>query len=433
MKITHNREASAGINSTGMLLFFWAIWGATVTLPAEIVSIIYFIVIVIAFLHGKLSIMDYPILLLVPFPAMIIIGLGNSFGFSSVDIIKDFWYFSLPVVSLLVGWIISKDWSARNLKKHLVIVSTVVSCLFLVKAIWLISFESVSFVEKYEWRQALGAGEFISVWGLFILFDLFYGKSDEPIFKRRFIYLCMLINLMAVIVADSRTSLVLLFVGTFFVFIPAHLGKKRRLYFAAMTFGGIVILAILSFSKGDSTSSVGRLQNIVWEQFSFSFVDMADINQKYRAFEALAGMRTFLEGTWIDQMIGFGFGKTIDLGMIMTLGIPGEKNDYQFVPILHNGYIYILVKTGILGFLLYLMFIVRTFLAFTRVRVDPSKFFWPKLGITIMIGTLLSTFVVSGPFNKGGFFTTFLMLGIALRICFNRSRPRGLDSDMATR
>jgi hypothetical protein len=187
-------------------------------------------------------------------------------------------------------------------------------------------------------------------------------------------------------------------------------------------------VTLLTTSKGDPTTTLGRLQNVFWEQFSFSFADSYDLNAKYRAFEALAALNTYLAGGGWNLLFGNGFGKMVDLGTLMTLGLPGKQTDFQYIPILHNGYLYLLVKTGLVGFLLYASFLVWTFKAFFQARVQPALRYWPQVGLSIVLGTALGTMVMTGPFNKGDFFTTFLVLGMALRCSTARGARAGSAS-----
>ncbi len=397
---------------------FWFVMTAATFLPPEFCSVLFIFFIAAAKLHNHINFNDYSIRAVTPFIIIIILGILNSSGHPIPDVFKDLWYCSLPILSLLSGWALADGWPSEDLQKHIARFGACVSIFFLIKAGGILLFEPALFDNKYLWRQALGSCNLITIWGLFAALSLL-SKHSLSRANRGFLFTVVLLNFIAQIISDSRTALILFLSGAFLVFIPSWIYQRRRLYWTTLITGTGIIIALLLSGNGDPTTTLGRYQNILWEQFSFSFSDQQDANVKYRAFETLAAIRTVMLGTWWDQIVGHGFGKMVDLDFLFILGEPGNQSDYQFIPILHNGYLYIMVKTGFLGTLLYVVFLAKSFKAFLMAKTIDALRYWQRIGVTIVIGTLLGTFVIAGPFGKGSFFTTFMVLGFAMRYCFS--------------
>ena len=85
------------------------------------------------------------------------------------------------------------------------------------------------------------------------------------------------------------------------------------------------------------------------------YTDIVTINTLWRGYESYRGLEDFMNGSFINKIFGNGFGHLIDLKIIQELG----DREFRFVPYTHNGYIYILVKFGLIGMFLYFMFFYR--------------------------------------------------------------------------
>ena len=63
-------------------------------------------------------------------------------------------------------------------------------------------------------------------------------------------------------------------------------------------------------------------------------------------------MHSYLTGSFLSIIIGKGFGYLLDIGFIQILA----DIKIRYIPFLHNGYVYILLKTGFIGLFSYLLF-----------------------------------------------------------------------------
>jgi hypothetical protein len=142
------------------------------------------------------------------------------------------------------------------------------------------------------------------------------------------------------------------------------------------------------------------------------YSERADINRNWRGFESYRALQTFKSGSPARQLFGQGFGTNVDLGFTMT--IAGEE--FERIPVLHNGYMYLLVKTGVAGlvaYLFYLLLIFRTGAHLSRSH-DPEARFCGFMLVTLALIILGCTLVISGMFNKSWVFPAILLLGLLM-------------------
>jgi hypothetical protein len=100
----------------------------------------------------------------------------------------------------------------------------------------------------------------------------------------------------------------------------------------------------------------------------------------------------------------------VDLGFSVEMS---KDMNYQYLPILHNGYMHILTKYGLIGLGPYVLFLWRVIhknsniaIAFSFLRVE-----WLILGIGYIL--VYTTLVISGIFNKSGLDSILILLGFA--------------------
>lgn len=139
-----------------------------------------------------------------------------------------------------------------------------------------------------------------------------------------------------------------------------------------------------------------------------------DLGTRYRAYESFAAFTALASFSPVQMALGAGFGLLVDLGVPVLLA----GKDYDAVPWIHNGYLYVLVKTGFVGLAAYLLFLARM-----AVGPYPStSTLGPALVRGTILGLLLSNIVICGWFNIESVFA-YLVLGCMSEIAVPRARP----------
>ena len=90
--------------------------------------------------------------------------------------------------------------------------------------------------------------------------------------------------------------------------------------------------------------------------------------------------------------------------------------EFDRIPVLHNGYLYLLVKTGLAGLTAYLLYLV---LLFRRGRLltsmpDAQTRFSGLLLIALTVVMIETTLVIAGMFNRDWVYPATLLTGVLL-------------------
>jgi O-antigen ligase len=127
---------------------------------------------------------------------------------------------------------------------------------------------------------------------------------------------------------------------------------------------------------------------------SIDVKDHANLWDHWRAYEASKAIEALNDENTIDWLFGLGMGSLIDLDFYAPLS--DDDKGLRFISLLHNGYVYVLYKTGLIGFLIYILFFV-----FILVPFSSTKEMLPSYNVLVGIVTfyIISSFVISGLYN----------------------------------
>ena len=141
------------------------------------------------------------------------------------------------------------------------------------------------------------------------------------------------------------------------------------------------------------------------------FVPSKEINEKnhaelwdhWRAYEAQRAIGELDENP-INYFMGKGFGSLIDLGFVA----PVNEEGMRYIPHIHNGYIYVLYKTGIFALIIYLIFL--SFLYLQSYNKSDSVFRKNIQNLIAGIGLffIFSSLITTGIYNEHEFYMFFL-------------------------
>lgn len=329
--------------------------------------------------------------LLVP----VLLGLFEGFGNSNYLIAKDFYYFTMPVLLILCGIALAGSMNVGAFLKVLVIAGAITSVI--VTCISVAYGGVTALVDPYSAHYAIGIvgtpGPPIALACL-----LFTRKFDIRLFTTKLYWLLLFINVFGLYMFASRSYFIIalcfmflliadkikkvwilpavLLIVLFFIFLPSGLFQKT----STDTFMGKTLGSFSEITIGDYNSD-------------------EDINLRYRGYETFMALNGYLAGSTGELLFG-GLGKLIDLKTFVRLG---EDVDYRYIPVLHNGWLYLLVKTGIVGVLTYLSIfislIVVSWKKYADKRCKPAIRMFAALGIGSMLSLLLTNYIVTAFFN----------------------------------
>ena len=363
--------------------------------------------------------------LLLPFSALLLVGSLGIYENPKYDVFKDVWYVGKPMLCMTVGFVLM--WNLRDLRRLLrifVVVGAVVSVFHIIRFVQDPDLLSLS---ANDMRNAAGRGYLIAVVGIGawlaawkLNFKLFpFGRFIDTIL--------LLLCLVSIGLSMSRVMFL-----SFVLLVGAVLGivnftdrkKVIKIVVAIVVSFAVVMLIPKPQYVGQNATFVEKMLFSLQEMEVRDYYSIADINTRWRGYETARAYMTYSNGAYWQYLIGRGFGTSVDLGLFMPMG----DEPIRYAPILHNGYMYLLVKTGLMGVLVYLFFlasIVRIGNACIRQEDCESREsrYTGRLivGVACVLGA--STFVVAGPFNKQTMIPVEIFLGALIAHAARRTPP----------
>lgn len=304
--------------------------------------------------HPKIS--TFSLKKLLPFIILILIAL--FMGLSKINDIemyyfgRDIMYYFQPLVFIVTGiylFIEIRDY--KKILKILIFSSSIVTLYFLLD---LIKNPEILLESSLKIRYEYQISNFSSITTILLLH---YSRNLYDQLFNKYIYMFLLfISYLSLVLSFSRTNyLILLIILLFYIF-------KRKKIIWSMYISAIFIVFIVLFGSNfknikegnQGTTFLAKLTNSFNEIYVQDYYTKEDIIQNWRGYEAFLGLSDYEKGNTLEIFFGQGLGAFSE-GPLWVFG--GEQ--FQVIPIFHNGYITILLKSGIVGLLLFFIFLVR--------------------------------------------------------------------------
>lgn len=350
--------------------------------------------------------------------SLLLLGLHGFLGNSLSDYGKDCWYFLAPIIYIAFGYLVGERTPDF---KRIVYIFSIVGVLVSLQSLWNI-FQNgevllrATSAEDYRHVAGIGAGQAMIPAVLIVMCR--QAKIDLGILDQRpwLRYLVISVGSMSILLSLSRTLVSILVVG---VLVG---GARKFLLYAVLGLGLAFAIPQTSavLDSAASQSFFNKFSRVGEEVELHPYSNMSEINDNWRGFEGYKALQSYRSMNPVEQCFGGGFGKLVDLGFSMDLG---GTTEIQEIPILHNGYLYLLVKTGIIGLALFFAFVAQVLLRGRNLlksrsheaRLCGSLFLWS--GLTF----LLTQGVITGIYNKGVLAPNLVLLGITTAVYARRT------------
>lgn len=385
--------------------FFILVLVLTSFVPLETFTIIMFVS-TIYFASGKINISkDVLKYIIVPFSLLFITGAIGIFKYDSRDILRDMLYFTNPILQIAFGLSYAQKYNDfKFVLKNFVITGAIVSTIHIIQFLITPDVFNMSYLVI---RETVGRGHFISLLALvFVLKMPKYGIYDLTFKNKPLIYLFVMITCASSLVLSfSRSS----WIVTILLFLILSKWNKK-LTIAVSPILVVIVVGILMnlniFSGVDSDSFIFKFQKSYSEIVGSNFETDKDINEYWRGYEAHRAIELYKNGDWGEYIFGKGFGVLVPLDYAVKL----DNKLFTEIPHLHNGYMYVLVKTGALGVVLYLMFsffIIKHGYNLHRNGLSLKGKILTAIGLVNIVTTTTTT----GVFNKNQMVIFVVMIG----------------------
>lgn len=330
------------------------------------------------------------------------IGLVSSFLQSKTlyNFTKDVIYFLIPILSLISGYFIAK--STKSLTVFLRIIIFVTTIFSIVHLLTIFSQVNISSSSVSDIRRVGGLSNIIEVFVLVILFSSYSYNFLDVIRNKLLKKTIISIIFVSFVFYFSRTMFV-----SFFILILAVYGHLKITSKGLKYLIGVILFFILFYSylfsikldrgKPGLESFLYKIKIAPSE--IFTPVRKIDPNNHaylwdhWRAYEATMAIDQI--NTIPTFMIGKGFGALVDLKFKVFLG--DEK--MRYIPSIHNGYIFVFFKSGILGVIFHVLFLINLYLfAYSKAKnKEEAVFNYLIAGISVHF--LFTSLIINGIYN----------------------------------
>jgi len=324
------------------------------------------------------------------------VGYLTSF-YSVSATIKDITYFLKPILVLVLSYLLIKQQNDLLLfLKAIVFIAAFTSFIHLFGIFVIGDFANNSI---HELRGDFGFDNFIEIFAFYILLfsKRFLGKPIVA--NRRWYYLLVIGFLLSIYLYFSRTMLVTFFLIGFSMLGYAKI-TTRTLKFIGFTFLLIGLLYTYLFSVKIDRNSKGMEAflykiKIAPEEIFKTKINREDHKQlwdHWRGYEAKRAFSLMYEKP-SSYFFGTGFGSLVNLKFKAPIG--DEK--MKFISRLHNGYVFVFYKTGIIGLIMLFLFLINLYLnLYQNVRNDNELLMVNKLITSISVFYFFTSLIISG-------------------------------------
>lgn len=332
--------------------------------------------------------------LIFPFIAILAIGFVGVSEHELTHILRDITFALAPISLIFIGYWTANDKAMWPLILKVIVIFGFVLAMFHLSAF--VQDSSLFSADSMEIRKIVGGtGDLVVLAFVVGLFQKHFGTND--LFPRLIPRMIVMPVLLAShVLSFSRTHLVVAIILTLSLLGWLSRINQRLVLAIAVVVIGYVALAVVTPDDEEGTFR-SKIIRSVEEVTVTDYQDFSDISKNWRGFESYKAVETFLSGDIPQMILGQGFGTLVDLGFYMPLGGVGDV-DFRYIPITHNGYVYILIKAGILGLVCYTIFYISVIRCAVRYShsINSEQSFLARMLLGCVLSLILVMYAVGG-------------------------------------
>lgn len=315
--------------------------------------------------------------------------------------LRGFYYFFQPLLLIFIGFMAVGKTSGLGFKMilRLIIYSALALTIlsyanFLIDLIFGLNF-------SLETRYEYGLNSDFAVLGIMLVYISRF--TNYRIFKNVTEISLIIIFFIFILISLSRTNILIMLLILVFPYMARVISFNKQLFtvtaiiFSFVFLGSLFQIALpenyaddFSSKLMNSYAEVLVRDNVANDDMNNN--DLASVNLYWRSQEAFLGLSLFLEGSFIQFFFGQGYGTYADGSIYFD-------DKLQQIPIFHNGFITIVLKSGFIGLLLYIYFLYL----FSKLSLTVShyenrpEFSFIKFAVPCIIYiSLIKTFFIMG-------------------------------------
>ena len=301
--------------------------------------------------------------LIIPYAIILILAIVVSwnFDYQKYLIIRDITYLCKPIIGFLVGYQLCR-YNLQNAFRLIVktgVFIAICHLLIILNAIFIFGARTVA-----EFRFYSG---YFSDYEIYTFIILLFHKEFQLDFSKKTLRIFTIIVGFSALMYLARTNFIQFVI--LFLAIKGYLviNKKSLTIIVSIILTSIVAYSIIVSTnpRRNAEGLEGFLYKIKvapMEPFKSKInrEDYKDFNDNYRSHENIMTIRQVTRDGVTPTVFGKGVGSQIDLKQKVWLG----DMELRYISILHNGFMIVFLKTGLLGILIYLFTITYFFRKF---------------------------------------------------------------------
>ena len=320
----------------------------------------------------------------------LIVGFFNQYKLYFV--IRDITYLLKPILGLFIGYQFFST-QIKNPFKFLLFAGLAMAIIHLGLVGYGLFIKGASSVSKI--REYGGYFNDYEVYALIIL--IFYKKLQIELTSKQFriFFIIMALSAFSYLARTNFIQFIILFMAMKGYLVVT---KKSVFYFSTFILLGLISYTAIYYYNPKRIGNtfdefLYKVKNAPIEAFSTKInrSDWKDFHDNYRSYE---NIRTTEQLSYNESFLfGEGIGSQVDLKQKVRLG----DTELRQISILHNGYMTVLLKSGIIGLLFLLFSIFYFFKRFTFVNETEKNI--NKLFIGTGLFLIISNWVFMGFYN----------------------------------
>lgn len=353
------------------------------------------------------------------FIGMLAVGMATGLGNELYPYLKDAWYFINPVIVITVGYCFGAQTPLLREALRIILVAGLMLGTYHLSKFALNP--TLFTLPATEVRSIAGNGNFVVGLTFALLLGRFGKWRESFSIPLALGWLMLGVCAASVTLAYSRTLVLVAVV--FWVALRGYMVGSRFVKVVAVATIALAVLGTVASMLPKATEMekktfTGKLLRSAQELTVSDYQDEQSINDNFRGFESARALKAYADGGVPSWLGGRGLGHFVDLGVFLNLG----EGPMRYIPILHNGIIYVLVKSGALGLSFYLLTFAWLFKrgSIASQSSDNTTQLAGRIVQGCVAVLLFTSWLISGPFNKSALFGVLLLLGLSLSIIERR-------------
>ncbi len=313
-----------------------------------------------------------------------------------VNIIKDISHFIKPIFVLCIGFLVFKSINDQKIFLKTIVHIAAITAIIHVGGILL--FSKILTHSISDIRGDYGLDNFIEIFALFFLI-LIPKTSIEPLYKND-IYrkILIVIFVISIMFYFSRTMF-----GMIFILGLSFYGHTKLDNKSLKIIGIFIVMILLFYAYLDTIKPERNSKGIEALLYKIKMAPGEVFNAKlnrdnhvklwdhWRAYEAKRAI-VLMNDNLKSYLFGNGYGSLVDL----KFKAPLSTEKMRYISVLHNGYVFVLYKTGIIGISLYLVFLIKLYLRNYHGETQSNLIFFKILIATIGCYFLFTSIIITG-------------------------------------